>query len=102
MRLSKTFIKTIRTAPKDETARGAIFLSRAGFIHKELAGVYDYLPLGLRVLENIKRIIREELNTIGCEELLLSSLQNPELWKKTDRWDIEKMDIWFRTELANC
>lgn len=77
------------------------FLSRAGFIHKELAGVYDYLPLGLRVLENIKRIIREELNTIGCEELLLSSLQNPELWKKTDRWDIEKMDIWFRTELAN-
>lgn len=101
MRLSKTFIKTIRTAPKDETARGAIFLSRAGFIHKELAGVYDYLPLGLRVLENIKRIIREELNTIGCEELLLSSLQNPELWKKTDRWDIEKMDIWFRTELAN-
>lgn len=101
MRLSKTFIKTMRTAPKDETARGAIFLSRAGFIHKELAGVYDYLPLGLRVLENIKRIIREELNAIGCEELLLSSLQNPELWKKTDRWDIEKMDIWFRTELAN-
>lgn len=91
----------MRTAPKDETARGAIFLSRAGFIHKELAGVYDYLPLGLRVLENIKRIIREELNAIGCEELLLSSLQNPELWKKTDRWDIEKMDIWFRTELAN-
>ena len=100
MRLSKTFVKTLRTAPKEETARGAAFLSRAGYIHKELAGVYDYLPLGLKVLERIKTIIREELNAIGCEEVLMSSLQNPELWQKTDRWDIEKMDIWFRTQLA--
>ena len=100
MRLSQTFIKTLRTAPKDETARGAQYLSRAGFVHKELAGVYDYLPLGLKVLENIKNIIREELNRIGCEEVLMSSLQNPEPWSKTDRWDIEKMDVWFRTELA--
>lgn len=100
MRLSKTFVKTLRTAPKEEVARGAAFLNRAGYIHKELAGVYDYLPLGLKVLDNIKQIIREELGAIGCEELLLSSLQNPEPWQKTDRWDIEKMDIWFRTELA--
>lgn len=100
MRLSQTFIKTLRTAPKDETARGAQYLSRAGFVHKELAGIYDYLPLGLKVLENIKTIIREELNQIGCEEVLMSSLQNPEPWSKTDRWDIEKMDVWFRTELA--
>lgn len=100
MRLSKTFIKTLRSAPKDETARGAIYLTRAGYIHKELAGVYDYLPLGLKVLENIKNIVREELNAIGCEEILLSSLQNPEPWQKTDRWDIEKMDVWFRTQLA--
>ncbi len=75
-------------------------MSRAGYVHKELAGVYDYLPLGLRVLENIKKIIREELNRIGGQEILMTTLQNPELWKKTDRWDIEKMDIWFRTELA--
>lgn len=100
MRFSKTFIKTLRTAPKDETARGAQYLSRSGYVHKELAGIYDYLPLGLQVLEKIKTIIREELNQIGCEELLMSSLQNPEPWQKTDRWDIEKMDIWFRTELA--
>ncbi len=100
MRFSKSFIKTLRTAPKDETAHGAQFLSRAGYVHKELAGIYDYLPLGLRVLENIKAIIREELNAIGCEEVLMSSLQNPEPWQKTDRWDIEKMDVWFRTELA--
>ncbi len=100
MRLKQSFIKTLRDAPKEETARGAKFLSRAGYVHKELAGVYDYLPLGLRVLENIKKIIREELNRIGGQEILMTTLQNPELWKKTDRWDIEKMDIWFRTELA--
>lgn len=100
MRFSKSFVKTLRTAPKDETARGAQFLSRAGYVHKELAGIYDYLPLGLRVLENIKAIIREELDNIGCQEVLMSSLQNPEPWQKTDRWDIAKMDIWFKTELA--
>ncbi len=100
MRFSKTFVKTLRSAPKDETARGAQYLCRAGFVHKELAGVYDYLPLGLKVLDNIKAIIRDELNKIGGQELLLSTLQNPEPWQKTDRWDIEKMDIWFRTKLA--
>ena len=100
MRFSKTFIKTLRTAPKDETARGAQFLIRAGYVHKELAGVYDYLPLGLRVLENIKSIIRYELNRIGAQEMLLTTLQNPTPWQKTNRWDIEKMDIWFRTTLA--
>lgn len=100
MRLSKTFVKTLRSAPKDETARGAKFLVQAGYVHKELAGIYDYLPLGLKVLERIETVVREELNAIGCEEILLSSLQNPEPWQKTDRWDIEKMDIWFRTQLA--
>lgn len=100
MRFSKLFTKTLRTAPKDETARGAQYLSRAGYVHKEMAGVYDYLPLGLLVLENIKNIIREELNQIDCQEVLMSTLQNPEPWQKTDRWDIEKMDVWFRTQLA--
>ena len=100
MRFSETFVKTLRTAPKDEAARGAQLLIRAGYIHKELAGVYDYLPLGLRVLENIKSIIRDELNRIGCQEMLLTTLQNPVPWQKTDRWDIKKMDIWFRTTLA--
>lgn len=101
MRLSQSFFKTLRDAPKDETARGAQYLSRAGYVYKELAGVYDYLPLGLLVLDKIKAIVREELNSIGGQELLLSTLQKPELWQKTDRWDIEKMDVWFRTELAS-
>lgn len=100
MKFSELFIKTSREAPKDETARGARFLVQAGYVHKELAGVYDYLPFGLRVLDKIKNIVREELNKISAQEVLLSTLQNPELWQKTDRWDIEKMDIWFRTELA--
>ena len=100
MRLSKSFIKTLRDAPKDETARSAGYLIRAGYVYKEMAGIYDYLPLGLRVIENIKGIIREELNKIGGQEILMSSLQNPELWKKTDRWDDTKVDIWFKTELS--
>ena len=101
MKFSELFVKTSREAPKSETARGARFLVQAGFVHKELAGVYDYLPFGLSVLEKIKNIIREELDKIGCQEVLLSTLQNPELWQKTDRWDIEKMDIWFKTELSS-
>lgn len=100
MRLSKSFIKTLRNAPKDESSRNAELLIRAGYIHKELAGVYDFLPLGLKVLENIKNIIKEELLKIDAEEVLMSSLQNPELWKTTDRWDDSKVDIWFKTELS--
>lgn len=100
MRLSKTFIRTLREAPKDETAKNGALLTRAGYIHKEIAGVYDYLPLGIRVLENIKQIIREELNKIGCEEILMSALQNPELWEKTGRFSDQEVDIWFKTELS--
>lgn len=100
MRLSKTFVKTLREAPKDETARNGALLTRAGYIHKEMAGVYDYLPLGLRVIENLKGIIREELNKLGCEELSMSALQNPELWEKTGRFSDAEVDIWFKTELA--
>ena len=101
MRLSKTFIKTLREAPKDETAINGALLTRAGYIHKEIAGVYDYLPLGIRVIENIKNIIREELNKIGCEEVLMATLQNPEPWEKTGRFSDQEVDIWFKTELAS-
>ena len=59
MRFSRTFVKTLRAAPKDETAKNGILLTRAGYIHKEMAGVYDYLPLGLKVIENIKKIFRQ-------------------------------------------
>lgn len=101
MRLSKTFIKTLREAPKDETAKNGAYLIRAGYIHKEMAGIYDYLPLGLRVIEKIKTIVREELNSIGCEELSMTTLQNPEPWELTGRFDEQEVDIWFKTELSS-
>mgnify|MGYP001569599482 FL=1 len=70
MKFSKLFTKTRKEAPKDEVAKNARLLIQAGFIHKELAGVYSYLPLGLRVLNKIENIIREEMNAIGGEEVL--------------------------------
>ena len=60
MKLSQSFVKTLREVGKDETAKNAQLLIRAGYIHKELAGIYDYLPLGLKTLENIKNIIKKE------------------------------------------
>lgn len=101
MKQSNLFTKTLKESPKDETSLNAQFLIRAGFIYKEMAGVYVYLPLGLRVLNKINNIIREEMNAIGGQELLLTALQNSELWKKTDRWDDKKVDNWFKTRLKN-
>ncbi|MBQ9020350.1 prolyl-tRNA synthetase, partial [Candidatus Saccharibacteria bacterium] len=101
MKMSQSFVKTLREVSKDETAKNAQLLMRAGYIHKELAGVYDFLPLGLLTLDNIKGIIREELNGIGGQEVQMTALQNPEIWKKTDRWDSEKVDIWFKTDLSS-
>lgn len=101
MRLSQLFTKTKKEAPADEVSKNAQLLIRAGYIHKEMAGVYTFLPLGLRVLENICQIIREEMNAVGGQELKLTTLQDPEIWKATDRWDDEKVDVWFKTKLKN-
>lgn len=99
MRQSQLFTKTRKEAPADETAKNAQLLIRAGYVHKEMAGVYAWLPLGLRVLENIKNIVREEMNAIGCQELIMTSLQRKELWEQTGRWDDDVVDIWFKSEL---
>ncbi|HEX2792663.1 MAG TPA: aminoacyl--tRNA ligase-related protein [Candidatus Paceibacterota bacterium] len=101
MRQSQLFTRTRREAPSDEEAKNAQLLIRAGFVHKEMAGVYSYLPLGLRVVENIKRIIRQEMNAIGGQELMLTALQDKELWSRTDRWDDDKVDNWFKTALKS-
>src|SRR6266404_2263633 len=101
MRLSELFTKTSKTVPADETARNARLLIQAGYIHKEMAGVYAYLPLGLRVLENIKQIVREEMNAVGGQELIMTNLQRQELWEITDRWDDKNVDVWFKTKLQN-
>src|SRR3972149_469499 len=101
MRQSELFTKTRREAPKDEVAKNAQLLIRAGYIHKEMAGAYSYLPLGLRVLENIIQIIRDEMNAIGGQEMLLTTLQSPALWKKSDRWRDDAIDGWVKNELKD-
>jgi len=101
MRQSKLFTRTKKEAPTDEVSKNAELLLRGGFIFKEMAGVYSYLPLGLSVIKKIENIIREEMNAIGGQEITMTALQNPELWKKTDRWDDGKVDIWFKTKLKN-
>lgn len=101
IRLSTLFTKTRKDAPKDETARNAQLLIRAGFIYKEMAGVYAFLPLGLRVLENIKQIVREEMNAVKGQELIMTNLQRPEVWQSTSRWSDDVVDIWFKTRLKD-
>lgn len=101
MRVSKLFTKTSKTAPADEVAKNAQLLIRAGYVYKEMAGVYAYLPLGLRVLEKIKTIVREEMNSIDSNEIIMTSLQRKDVWDKTGRWDDELVDIWFKTELKD-
>jgi len=95
------FTKTSKTVPTGELAKNAQLLIRAGFIHKEMAGVYAYLPLGLRVIENIKQIVREEMNAIGGQELSMTTLQPRDVWETTGRWDDKVVDIWFKTRLVN-
>ena len=87
MRQSKLFTKTRKDAPADEVSKNAEFLTRGGFVHKEMAGVYSYLPLGLRVLKKIENIIREEMDKAGGQEVLMSSFQPKENWEKTGRWE---------------
>jgi len=101
MRQSKLFTKTKKESPADEVSKNAEFLIRAGFIHKEMAGVYSYLPLGLRVIKKIENIIREEINEIGGIEMKTTALQNKEIWEKSNRWDDEVVDVWFKTKLKN-
>lgn len=101
MKQSQLFTKTRKEVPADETSKNAEYLIRAGYVHKEMAGVYSYLPLGLRTLNNIVKVIREEMNAIGGQELLMSALQDKELWSRTDRWDDAKVDNWFKTELKS-
>lgn len=96
MKQTQLFTKTRKEAPKDEVSKNAQLLIRAGFIHKEMAGVYTFLPLGLRVLNKINTIIREEMNAIGGQEMQMTALQNPEIWEKTKR---SGLDVAFATQL---
>ena len=99
MKQSQLFTKTQKYVPKDELSLNAQLLIRAGFIDKEMAGVYSFLPLGLKTLNKIIAIIRQEMNALGGQEVFLTALQNPELWKKTNRWNDKEVDVWFKTKI---
>ncbi len=101
MRLSQLFTKTSKNLPADEPSKNAQLLIQAGYIYKVMAGVYAYTPLGLRVVENIKAIVREEMNAINGQELIMTNLQPKSTWEATGRWDDEVVDVWFKTKLQD-
>lgn len=101
MKQSKLFTKTSKDFPKDEVSKNAQLLIKAGFINKEMAGVYSFLPLGLRVLNKINDIVRDEMNKVGGQEIFMTVFQSSDTWKKTNRWSEEVVDVWFKSKLKN-
>ncbi len=94
MRISQLFTKTSKTAPADAESVNAKFLLQGGFVDQEMAGVYTWLPLGLRVLRKVEQIVREEMDAIGGQEIFMPSLQPKEYWETTNRW--MGVDILFK------
>jgi prolyl-tRNA synthetase len=101
MKQSQLFTKTRKEAPRDEESRNAELLIKGGFIHKEMAGVYSFLPLGLRVIQKIENIIRTEMNAVGGLEMRTSAIQTKEVWEKSNRWSDDVVDNWFKTTLKS-
>ncbi|MDD5623497.1 MAG: His/Gly/Thr/Pro-type tRNA ligase C-terminal domain-containing protein [Candidatus Peribacteraceae bacterium] len=101
MLLSQLFTRTSKDAVADAQSINAALLTRAGFISKSMAGVYSFLPLGLRVLRKIEQIIREEMNVVGGQEILMSALSPKEYWEKTGRWDKKVFESLFHVPAAN-
>ncbi len=97
MRVSQLFGKTRRTDPSDEFGRSAKLLVRAGFVHKNMAGVYSLLPLGLRVAKKIETIIRQEIEAISAQELFLNVLQDKTVWQASGRWR-ELKEVMYQFE----
>ncbi|PJB99563.1 MAG: hypothetical protein CO077_01075 [Candidatus Nealsonbacteria bacterium CG_4_9_14_0_8_um_filter_35_12] len=101
MRQSQLFYKTLKELPKDEKSINAQLLIRASFIYKEMAGVYTYLPLGLRVLRKIENIIREEMEKIGGKEILMTIFQPKNLWQETGRWSQDIGEVMYKCKEDN-
>src|SRR3989339_92414 len=98
MKYSTSFAKTTKIAPHDADSANARFLVQAGFINQLMAGVYTFLPLGIRVLDKIKNIVREEMNALGSQEVYMPTLHPKEHYLKTGRWDV--IDVLFKLEGA--
>lgn len=87
MRFSKMFISTLKEVPAEAEAISHILMLRAGYVRQLAAGLYIYLPLGLRVIERINKILHEEMNAIGAQEITMPALHPSEVWQETGRWD---------------
>lgn len=98
MRYSQLFGKTTKDAPHDADSANARLLTQGGFINQLTAGVYTYLPLGLRVLTKIKQVVREEMDALGAQEILMPTLHPKHLYDATERW--EKIEVMFKLEGA--
>lgn len=101
MRQSQLFTKTRKEAPADEISLNAQLLIRAGYIYKEMAGVYSILPLGQRVLSKVVNIVKEEMDSVGGIQMKTSVLQSKDVWEKSNRWSDDVVDNWFKTTLKN-
>lgn len=101
MKFTQLFTKTQKDAPKDEVAKNAQLLIRAGFVYKEMAGVYTLLPLGVRTVNKLAAIVREEMDAIGGSEMQSAALQRREVWEVSNRWSDDVVDNWFKTSLKN-
>lgn len=96
MKYSKLFSKTLKSAPSNADTVNHRLLVQAGYVRQVMAGVYTYTPLGLRVLNKISNIIREEMNEIGGQEVLMPLLHPSSIWKQTGGWD--KIDVLFKVK----
>lgn len=96
MKQTDYFLKTSKTKPADDVSVNARLLEQGGFVRKEMAGVYSFLPLGFRVLQKVEQIVREEMDGIGAGEVLLPALHPKESWDTTGRW--QSLDVLFKLE----
>ena len=87
MQLSRYLLATLREAPADADVISHRLMLRAGMIRQLAAGIYTWLPLGLRVLRKVEAIVREEMDNAGAQEILMSGVQPAELWQESGRWD---------------
>ena len=94
MRWSKALIPTHKEDPSDAETTSHKLMLRSGCMRKLTSGVYNYLPLGLRALLKVERIVREEMDAVGCQEILMPVVSPSELWKETGRWDVYGKELW--------
>lgn len=95
MKLSQSFFYPQKNIPKDADSKNARYLIQAGLVAKNISGVYAMLPFGLRVYRKIEKIIRQEMEKLGAEEILMNVLQDKQLWQQTGRWE-EADDVFYK------